>query len=173
MNKKLTVTEQEELFTTECKLINLKYEYQGYTGDENWAIVSELTEKELLEKYPYVIKRYMPFVLLSIEQGEVIAEANRNDHKHEERQNRHGSLFSIGDDDFDVRHPEAAVEYDLMEQIVIWEAINSLTEAQRKRIIRYFFNGFPYSKIAEEEGVSITSIKESIQAALKKMKKFF
>ena len=46
MAKQLNITEQEELFSTECKLINLKYEYQGYTGTEKWAVVSELSEKE-------------------------------------------------------------------------------------------------------------------------------
>lgn len=79
MTKQLNITEQEELFSTECKLINLKYEYQGYTGTVKWAVVSELSEKELFEKYPDVISRYTPFVLLSVEQGEVIAEAKRND----------------------------------------------------------------------------------------------
>ena len=32
MTNKLTLTEQEELFAKDCKLINLKYEYNGYTG---------------------------------------------------------------------------------------------------------------------------------------------
>ena len=32
MKNKLTLTEQEELFVKDCKLINLKYEYNGYTG---------------------------------------------------------------------------------------------------------------------------------------------
>lgn len=63
MAKQLNITEQEELFSTECKLINLKYEYQGYTGTEKWAVVSELSEKELFEKYPDVISRYTPCVL--------------------------------------------------------------------------------------------------------------
>ena len=39
MTNKLTLTEQEELFAKDCKLINLKYEYNGYTGDEKWAII--------------------------------------------------------------------------------------------------------------------------------------
>ena len=54
------------------KLINLKYEYNSYTGDERWAIITELSVKELWEKYPLVIERYSPFVHLSIAQGEVI-----------------------------------------------------------------------------------------------------
>ena len=51
MTHKLTLTEQEELFAKDCKLINLKYEYNGYTGDERWAIITELSVKELWEKY--------------------------------------------------------------------------------------------------------------------------
>ena len=77
MTNKLTLTEQEELFAKDCKLINLKYEYNGYTGDEKWAIITELSVKELWEKYPIVIERYSPFVHLSIAQGEVIDDANR------------------------------------------------------------------------------------------------
>lgn len=77
MTNKLTLAEQEELFAKDCKLINLKYEYNGYTGDEKWAIITELSVKELWEKYPLVIERYSPFVHLSIAQGEVIDDANR------------------------------------------------------------------------------------------------
>ena len=72
---KRTLTEQEELFAKDCKLINLRYEYTNYTGKEKWAVVTELTEKELRKKYPDIIKRYTPFVLLSMAQGEVINEA--------------------------------------------------------------------------------------------------
>ena len=32
MKNKLTLTEQEELFVKDCKLINLKYEYNEYYG---------------------------------------------------------------------------------------------------------------------------------------------
>lgn len=33
-------------FQEECKVINLRYEYDGYIGNEQWAIISELTEKK-------------------------------------------------------------------------------------------------------------------------------
>ena len=88
MTNKLTLTEQEELFAKDCKLINLKYEYNGYTGDEKWAIITELSVKELGEKYPFVIERYSPFVHLSIAQGEVIDDANRNEDKYAKRSSR-------------------------------------------------------------------------------------
>ena len=71
---KLTLEQQELLFANDCKLINLRYEYHGYTGTEKWAIVTELAEEELWGKYPDVIRRYTPFILLSMAQGEVITE---------------------------------------------------------------------------------------------------
>ena len=51
---KLTLEQQELLFANDCKLINLRYEYHGYTGTEKWAIVTELAEEELWVKYPDV-----------------------------------------------------------------------------------------------------------------------
>ena len=57
--KKLTVNKQEELFAQDCKLINLRYEYSGFTGMEKWAIITELSEEALWDKYPDVISRYM------------------------------------------------------------------------------------------------------------------
>ena len=37
-----TLKQQEELFAIECKIIDLKYEYERYTGSEKWAIITEL-----------------------------------------------------------------------------------------------------------------------------------
>lgn len=86
--KKLTVNEQEELFAQDCKLINLRYEYSGFTGTEKWAIVTELSEEALWDKYPDIISRYMPFILLSMAQGDVISESHRNNDKYEKRGKR-------------------------------------------------------------------------------------
>ena len=52
--RKFTLEQQEELFANECKVINLKYEYEGYTGSERWAIITELAEEEIWVKYPDV-----------------------------------------------------------------------------------------------------------------------
>lgn len=52
----------DEQFKYECKVINLSYEYPGYTGKEKWAIITDLTEKELIEKYDEIISSYKPFV---------------------------------------------------------------------------------------------------------------
>ena len=109
MTNKLTLTEQEELFAKDCKLINLKYEYNGYTGDEKWAIITELSVKELWEKYPLVIERYSPFVHLSIAQGEVIDDANRNEDKYAKRSSRTLDCYGYDDEMSSQFHKELAL----------------------------------------------------------------
>ena len=95
---KLTLEQQELLFANDCKLINLRYEYHGYTGTEKWAIVTELAEEELWVKYPDVIRRYTPFILLSMAQGEVIDESYRNNDKYEKRAKRTIDVYGYEDD---------------------------------------------------------------------------
>mgnify|MGYP006949746113 CR=1 FL=1 len=112
MTNKLTLTEQEELFAKDCKLINLKYEYNGYTGDEKWAIITELSVKELWEKYPLVIERYSPFVHLSIAQGEVIDDANRNEDKYAKRSSRTLDCYGYDDEMSSQFHKELAIMFD-------------------------------------------------------------
>lgn len=85
MTKNNKLNNQEELFARDCKLMNLKYEYDGYTGTEKWAVITELTEEELWDKYPDIISRYTPFVLLSMAQGKVIIDDNRETHRCEMR----------------------------------------------------------------------------------------
>lgn len=67
------------------KVINLKYEYEGYGGNEKWTIISELSEKELYGLYPDEMRRYSPFLLLSVEQGKAIADFKLNEDKYRKR----------------------------------------------------------------------------------------
>ena len=103
---KLTLEQQELLFANDCKLINLRYEYHGYTGSEKWAIVTELAEEELWVKYPDVIRRYTPFILLSMAQGEVIDESYRNNDKYEKRAKRTIDVYGYEDDISEQFHRE-------------------------------------------------------------------
>ena len=109
--KKLTVNEQEELFAQDCKLINLRYEYSGFTGTEKWAIITELSEEALWDKYPDVISRYTPFILLSMAQGEVISESHRNNDKYEKRSKRTIDVYGYEDDIFEQFHPKSIAPF--------------------------------------------------------------
>ena len=95
--RKFTLEQQEELFTNECKVINLQYEYPGYTGDLKWAIISKLTEKEILEKYRSVVSEYIPFVVLTPAFGDVRDEYRRNEKKFQMRAVRKHDFYNFED----------------------------------------------------------------------------
>ena len=179
---------KNEEFKRECKLINLKYEYgNGYIGNEEWAIITELSENELFEKYPEQIKEYIPFILLSMEQGKAIAEFNQNEDKFRKRSKNNGDAYGYDDDLTERFHPEA-IEPDFVEKQELEEyelshyqkkmelierAIDSLTEKQHKYLVAHFVEGKSAREIAKEEGVSHQVIDRHLIAAIKKFEKVF
>jgi len=189
---KLTLTEQEELFAKDCKLINLRYEYTNYTGKEKWAVVTELTEKELRKEYPDIIKRYTPFVLLSMAQGEVINEADRNDDKYEKRAKRTLDVYGYEDDISEQFHRELitpfadpfeqAEEEHLeiekeqlrrMEIAKVRKVLEMMKPIQKERLCKVVLMGLSSRKIAQEEGVNYSAVDKSIAAAIKNFKKYY
>ena len=187
-----TLAEQEELFTSECKLINLQYEYSGYTGNERWAIITELSEEELFAKYPDVIKRYIPFVLLSVTQGEVIYESKRNDDKYEKRNKRTVDAYGYEDDISQLFHKELIVPYidpieaeenarldeerknqRTLEIVKVRKVLSMLQPIQKQRLLKHLIEGKSAREIAKEEGTYHSSVTKSINAAIKNFKKFY
>lgn len=187
MTTTLFNTKSEE-FKNECKLINLKYEYgNGYIGKEKWAIITELSEKELLEKYPEQIEEYMPFILLTTEQGNAIAEFNLNEDKFRKRSKNNGDAYGYDDEMTERFHPEA-IELDFIEKQeldeleyeqyqkkmeLIEKAVASLTEKQHKYLVARFVEGKSAREIAKEEGVSHQVIDRHLLAGVKKFEKVF
>lgn len=182
-----TSNERTDLFKNECKVINLKYEYDGYTGTEQWAIVSELSEKELFEKYPDEIRQYLPFVLLSVEQGKVIQEYTRNEDKYRKRQIHNEDGFGYDEGMTENFHAEVSIpdfieQYELEEYYgnreeekmrLFVEAISSLTEKQYKYLTMRYLKGMSAREIAKAEGVAHQVIDRHIIAATKKIEKVF
>lgn len=189
---KLTLTEQEELFAKDCKLINLRYEYTNYTGKEKWAVVTELTEKELRKKYPDIIKRYTPFVLLSMAQGEVINEADRNDDKYEKRAKRTLDVYGYEDDISEQFHRELITpfadpfeqaeeerleiereQFRRMEIAKVRKVLAMMKPIQKERLCKVVLLGLSSRKIAQEEGINYNAVDKSIKAAKKNFKKYY
>ncbi len=189
---KLTLTEQEELFAKDCKLINLRYEYTNYTGKEKWAVVTELTEKRLRKKYPDIIKRYTPFVLLSMAQGEVINESDRNDDKYEKRAKRTLDVYGYEDDISEQFHRELITPFaDPFEQAEeeqleiekeqlrrleiakVRKVLEMMKPIQKERLCKGVLLGLSSRKIAQEEGVNYSAVDKSIAAAIKNFKKYY
>ena len=76
------------------------------------AIITELSVKELWEKYPLVIERYSPFVHLSIAQGEAIDDTNRNEDKYAKRSSRTLDCYGYDDEMSSQFHKELAIMFD-------------------------------------------------------------
>lgn len=177
MNK-CFISALDEQFKYDCKVINLSYEYPGYTGEEKWAIITDLSEGELNKKYAEQISLFTPFIVLPTSFGELREEYIRNEHKHEMRSKLYGDQFSI-DDNLEIYHPELIVN-DLLESIVFDDEINqikyaiqSLNKYQSSRIARYFLQDKTLKEIAEEDNISISAVYYSIQCGINNLKKFF
>lgn len=184
---KNTVNARKDLFNNKYKVINLKYEYEGYLGNEKWAIISELSEKELFEQYPDKMRRYVPFILLSVEQGEAISEYVKNEDKYRKRSFKNEDFFGYSEGLTESLHSEAVVpdfieqqemdEYyrkrDELKMQLFEKAIASLTEKQRKYLIMRYVEKKTAVEIAKEEGISEQVVRKHSLTAIKKFEKIF
>lgn len=142
--EKTNISALEKQFIQECKLINLNYEYPQYTGEEKWAIISDLTEEDIMRKYAELIQPYSPFLLLNSAFGEVRKDYIRNEKKHQMRAIRSIHIFDV-DEEFEEHHPEVAIqsyedEYEHQVEIEkLHQAIQKLKPIQKERIIKFFF----------------------------------
>ena len=82
--------------------------------------------------------------------------------------------YSEGDTEDLMLFQEESLEDYVIRQIEIenlQKAIQSLTAVQKQRLQLYFFDGYTYRQIGEKLGVDERAIRNSITAALKKIKK--
>lgn len=175
----------DEQFYIDCEVIETKYEYPQYTGVEKWIIITDLTEEELNSKYAEQIAPLRPYIILSRSFGEVRNDFRRNEKKHHMRSVRSCSIYDFSEET-EEHHPEI-VNYSLEDEILMNEeeqllaqmmelvqaAISQLKPIQRDRLVKFFFDGKSMREIADEEGVNHSAVSKSINAAIKKVKKFF
>lgn len=169
-NNELTVQ-----FRKEVKVINLRYEYPGYRGEEKYALVTALTKQELFVRYDSLIQRFVPFLLLNLHQGEAIYAARRNDDKFRKRLSRGDQIYLeevtesvygkyLEDDFVQKQNNKEKIAY-------LYWAIDQLTPVQKRRIVDYYINEMKLKDIAEKENVSIGTIQSSLNSALIKLRK--
>lgn len=170
-----TLTED---FKAHCKVIKLGYEYPSYTGTEKYAIVTDLTYAQIMERYAPVAEHYCPFLLLSKAAGEVIADFKRNEDKFSKRMQKDDNYgFEDGvteqyhDEAFTADFTEALFQDNIQIQLVR-VAFSLLSAVQKKRVLEHLFNEKSFAQIAQSEGKDRKTIYESYTSALKKMRKF-
>ena len=161
---------------TEYEVINLGFEYPGMTGGVKWAVVTDLDQTTLMEKYGKELSQYAPFVLMTMEQGEAFHEYDRNENKHDMRSIRHHDLFGYEEGLTEYFHsvfsndePEDAV-IARAEREKMREALDKLPSVQRRRCILYFYHGLDEKEIAKAEGVTQQMVSKSLDQAIKNLK---
>ncbi|MBQ2971005.1 MAG: sigma-70 family RNA polymerase sigma factor [Ruminococcus sp.] len=169
---------KNKLYKKDYALINLRYEYPNYTGKEKWAFVTDMTEIELVNKYPDKIKEYVPYIILPTSFFDVRNVYLKNENKHRMRQTRNVDVWGYDEEFVFNNHPELienGLEIDV-DKIIdaqnLRKAIANLKPKQRERLIKYFFYGISSRRIARQEGVSYSAIDKTIAGALKKLRKF-
>ena len=134
--------------------IRLKDYYANAVGDDEFAYVT----KEVFEALANTFRR--------------------EEHAEEMRDLRHITKVGYAEGETEELTFESG---ESLEDMVIWrmeletlqKAMQSLTEVQRERLHLYFFVGLTFRQIGERLSVSDKSVRESIEAALKKIKKFY
>lgn len=155
-------------------IIDLTLEYEHWTGQERYAVISNLAQEYLEIKYSAELEKYQPYIYMSKQFLDVRQDFKRNDTKFEMRRMRTESIFGF---EYSIeKHNEEIspvdFETELIENILLREALMTLTETERQRIVDYFIVGKTYAEIAEELGCSDTAIKKSVAIGIRKLSNF-
>ena len=169
----MTNTQRTGAFKRDCRVVNMKLEYPGYIEDIQWLIVSDLTEKQIMEMYPEEVKYYTPFIYMTREMFAPIVESDNNNRKYRRRAALHEDLFGYEDGIFERFHSELFSDpFDQPDWSDLHAAISKLSTSQQVRVHLWAFEGMSFVEIAKQEGVAKQTDQESVASALKKMKKY-
>lgn len=171
-------------FDNDCKVISLVAEYEGYTGKERYAIITDLTEDELNARYSKRINRFRPFIILTKEMGEVITEHTNCEKKHDMRIAR-GDIYLHDIDDYELIHLSLFVDDDQTirernhaarkerQRInrISRKALMTLTPKQRDYLYRHYILNMTIRDIAAEDGLNRNTVWEIFSSGRKKYKK--
>ena len=152
----------------EFKVFNLAFEYDGYSGDEKFALATDLTEEELRSKYGDEIVAFEPFVSLTREMGLIMTEQHKNNQKFRKRASRGQEVFveDIDDEFYSSESAQAKNNIEIRDDLII-AAINKLSSKSRERIIKKFYLGKTAKEIASESGFDSSTVAKDIHKSLK------
>ena len=171
----------------EFQAVNMITEYGQKLNGCKYAVASRYSRERLEELYTENLKKFSPYIYLTENEYNPIRESNNNNSKFHQREinchtgyeyqeeiseSGHVCVSLLADPEPDVLtriiEAEEAAELDKY-KAKLPEALNTLTEKQKKRMIMHFYGGKTYREIAEIEGVKEASVCESMQNAKKKM----
>jgi len=135
-----------------------------------------MIEINLREFYPDCYKSDY-FVEVPDEVVEHLLLLRRHEQSHRRRIYKHKAHYSL--DIYEIVEREAVLQgpsaEDIFERFTeqkqLHAAMMTLTEKQRSRLYAHFFFNMNYTKIAEQEGVDVSTVRKSIQRALRQLQK--
>ena len=157
-------------FKKHCSFELCTKRYPDWIGSEKYIVITDDAEKDLLEAFPEIMKELSPYVIVGRYFAKMNDDMRSNDSKSA------ASSFSLDQIDDYENLSEGFIAPDFSESLcnkdAICRALLCLTEIQKTRVQRLFYANKTLKEIALEDGVSITSVFESISSALEKMRVF-
>lgn len=112
------------------------------------------------------------------EVAEVLLASRRNEAAYQRRLTRNKAFYSLDCDDgieysACLHEPTPQELLERMELFIrLWNALNSLPEAQGRRVDACVILGKTYSEVAEAEGVDESAVRRAVERGLENMKKY-
>lgn len=135
-----------------------------------------MIEINLREFYPECYRSDY-FVGVPDEVAELLILLKRHEQSQRRRIYKHKAQYSL--DIYENVEREATLKSSSAEEVFeqfseqeqLYDAMMTLTHKQRIRLYAHFFLNMSYTQIAKQEGVDVTSVRESIQRAIKQLQK--
>ena len=174
----------------EFQAVNMITEYGQKLNGCKYAVASRYSRERLEELYAENLRKFSPYIYLTEQEYEPIRESNNNNNKHHMRDVNNHDDYGYTEDMMEAMHectllladPEPDVLTAIIEKedaalmakqiAALPDAMATLTEKQRKRLVMHFYEGKTYREIAEIEGTKEAPIDRSIQDAKKKIRDF-
>lgn len=173
----------------EYQAVNLEKEYGQLLDGCKYAVASYHCKETLVEMYRKELDEFSPFIYLTVDEYKAIYIYQKNEKKYENRYSRKHDVYEYDNEltavfheikseekessmdplEIIIREEENCEETMLLEKL--GKALACLSEIQRNRIKKYFFENKTFIEIAEEEGCALSTIYESVTAAENKIKK--
>ena len=148
-------------------IIDVEEEYPGYTGTEKWILITELSEEEFHTRHPEKPDLWKSSVVISKEMAKVMFCYDFNDRKHLQRSME--TEDSMDEMELDVEDPGAQ---DTFLSLWVEEALNTLTEDQRRRVSMHYLQGYSFTDIAKAEGVKRNNVRKSVERGLRRLREY-
>ena len=174
----------------EFQAVNLITEYGQMLNGCKYAVASRYSKERLEELYTENLKKFSPFIYLTEEEYRPIRESNNNNSKFHQRdinchtgyeyqeeisESGHKCVSLLADPDPDALTMIIEREDEELRKrqiAALPEALSTLTETQRRRMIMHFYGRKTYREIASAESADLSSVRDSINLAKEKIKNF-